>query len=160
EVVCARVHVAGIGAAAKVLAAVGGNLGPVATTGRAAGQPAENAPWLMRVPIAAPRATYLMGTQNELKIALPWHAVLRGVRTRRAMFAPSIARLGLPVLAPLVPLSRAASEYPVVLLAHGLKRAYFVADRLIWRLPAEPSDQIPEPRTPGLDRAVMAEDGT
>jgi CheY-like chemotaxis protein len=49
----------------------------------------------------------------------------------------SIRSLGLPVLKPLSPLSTAAREYPIVLLAHGLKRAYLVADQLVWRLPAD-----------------------
>src|SRR5439155_19172958 len=77
EIVCPRVHVPGVGAAAKVLAAVGGNLGPAVTAGRAAGRAAAASPWLLRVPIAAPRATYLMVSQDGLKVALPWHAVLR-----------------------------------------------------------------------------------
>jgi len=160
EIVCPRVHVPGIGAAAKVLAAVGGNLGPAATSGRAAGNAAGAGQWLLRLPIAAPRPTFLMVTQDELLVALPWHAVLRVCMTPRAQFDSSIRALGLPVLAPLVPLSSAAAEYPVVLLAHGLKRAYFVADSLIWRLPAEPCAAAPDPRVPALEHAVTTEDGT
>jgi CheY-like chemotaxis protein len=155
-----HVNPAGIGAAAKVIAAIGGNLGPVATSGRPAASASGAGAWVVRVPIATARATYLMLTQNELHLALPWHSVLRLCMTPRAEFDRGVLSLGLPVLAPLVPLASGATEYPVVLIAHGLKRAYLVADRLVWRLPAEPCESPAEPRARGLLRAVRTEDGT
>jgi CheY-like chemotaxis protein len=113
----------------------------------------------MRVPIVTSRETYLMVSQGDLDLALPWHMVLRVVMTPRGEFDTNVRALGLPVLPPLVPLSSDAEAYPVVLIAHGLKRAYFVADRLIWRLPAEECAAALDPRAPGHARAVRAEDG-
>ncbi len=160
EVALPRVNIGGVAAAAKVIAAIGGNLGPVATTGRAAGVAPAGGAWMLRVPIATSRATYLMVSQNGLELALPWHAVLRLCMTPRAEFDAGVMSLGLPLLAPLVPLETGAAEYPVVLVAHGVKRAYFVADRLVWRLPAEPCETGPDPRAPRLIRTVRTDDGT
>jgi CheY-like chemotaxis protein len=63
------------------------------------------------------------------------------------------------VLAPLAPPSPDVSEHPVVLMGHGLKRAYLVADRLIWRMTADPCEN--EWGTPGsgLRETVRTEDG-
>lgn len=64
-----------------------------------------------------------------------------------------------PVLAPLAPPASDAVEHAVVLLGHGLKRAYLVADRLVWRMTADPCPN--EWGTPGsgLRDTVRTEDG-
>jgi len=131
EIRCEAVAGEGIPLAAAVLATAGGNLGPSSGT---AGQGS----WTLRVPTVTGRATYLMVMQGDLPLALPWHSVLRMTMAPAGAVDSSIRSLGLPVLKPLSPLSTTAHEYPIVLVAHGLKRAYLVADQLVWRLPAEP----------------------
>jgi len=154
DVVLTRVHRSGLTPASVVLAAVGGNIGPaLATSGHLPGS------WLVRVPLASARETYLMVTQGDLDLALPWHAVLRLCMTPSKEFEANLRTLGLPVLSPLVPLSSVAREFPVVLVAHGMKRGYLAADRLIWRLPATPFDAPPDPRLPGYAACVRTEDG-
>ena len=113
----------------------------------------------MRLPIVTTRETFLMISQGGLDLALPWHAVLRVTMAPRATFESNVATAGHPVLAPLVPLSSAEAEYPIILIAHGLRRAYFVADRLVWRLPAETIEHAPDPRAPGHARCVRTEGG-
>jgi len=153
ELTCPRVNPAGLAAAAKVLAAVGGNLGPAATPR------GTSAPWVIRVPIVTSRETFLMVSQGDLDLALPWHSVLRVSMTSRAAFDASVGALGHAVLPPLVALSGAEIEYPIILVAHGLRRAYIVADRLVWRLPAETVEIGPDPRAPGHPRCVRTTDG-
>ncbi len=153
ELTCPGVNPSGLAAAAKVLAAVGGNLGPAQESR------GGNAAWVMRVPIVTARETFLMVSQGDLDLALPWHAVLRVSMAPRATFDASIGTLGHPVLAPLVPLSAAESDYPIILIAHGLRRAHFVADRLVWRLPAETIESNSDPRAPGHTRCVRTEGG-
>src|SRR5204863_5616390 len=48
---------------------------------------------------------------------------------------------------------------PAVLLGLGLKRAYLIADRLIWRMPAEPAAGAPSESDRALGRAVRTPDG-
>ncbi len=153
ELTCPGVNPSGLAAAAKVLAAVGGNLGPAQESR------GGNAAWVMRVPIVTARETFLMVSQGDLDLALPWHAVLRVSMAPRATFDASIGTSGHPVLAPLVPLSAAESDYPIILIAHGLRRAHVVADRLVWRLPAETIESNPDPRAPGHTRCVRTEGG-
>ncbi len=153
ELTCPNVNPAGLAAAGKVLAAVGGNLGPAGSPRGGAGA------WVMRVPIVTTRETFLMVSQGGLDLALPWHAVLRVTMASRATFDASVGTLGHPVIAPMAPLSSAETEYPIILVAHGLRRAYFVADRLVWRLPAETIEHGPDPRAPGHSRCVRTEGG-
>ena len=153
ELTCHTVNPAGLAAAGKVLSAVGGNIGPAGSSRAGAGA------WMMRVPIVTTRETFLMISQGGLDLALPWHAVLKVTMAPRATFDSSVGTLGHPVLAPLVPLSSAEAEYPIILIAHGLRRAYFVADRLVWRLPAETMECGPDPRAPGHARCVRTEGG-
>jgi CheY-like chemotaxis protein len=136
-------------AAHRVIAGAGGNLGPAA----------DGAGWVMRVPTFAERPTYLMLVQGGLRIAVPWHAV---IKLRIVAAQPGGAGLWPTehaLLAPLAPLSPGVTEHPVVLIGHGLKRAYLVADRLIWRMAAEPCEN--EWGTPGggLRETVRTEDG-
>lgn len=153
ELTCPHVNPAGLAAAGKVLAAVGGNLGPARSPRGGTGA------WVMRVPIVTTRETFLMISQGGLDLALPWHAVLKVTMAPRATFDSSVGALGHPVLAPLVALSSVEAEYPIILIAHGLRRAYFVADRLVWRLPAETIEHGPDPRALGHARCVRTEGG-
>lgn len=135
-------------AAHRVLAAAGGNLGPSTTGGG----------WVLRVPSFAEQPMYLMLVQGGLRIAVPWHAVLklRIVSTQPGAGPRPMEHL---LLAPLVPPVMPTGEHPMVLIGHGLKRAYLAADRLIWRMTAEPCEN--EWGTPGggLRETVRTEDG-
>lgn len=131
--------------AGEVLASVDGNLGPA---------PGEaNGHWIVRVPIVTERATFLMFEVGRLHLALPWHAVLR-----LRMSGGTSTRLEAPVLDPIAPLAALGRERPTVLVAHGLRRAYLIADRLVWRLEALACEPEFEPPLPGLTRAVRTED--
>jgi CheY-like chemotaxis protein len=77
----------------------------------------------------------------------------------RAAFEASVRHLPHPVLPVFQPLSAAVAEYPLVLVGHGLKRAYLLADRLVWRLPAEACPSMTDPDLPGHDTCVRTEDG-
>lgn len=134
EVRLEQVNPAGVMAAHRVLSAVGGSLGP-ALDGDTQFVPGE---WMLRAPAFAPRPTYLLVMQGGTRLALPWHSVLRLRMVRAADLDPNVRRLSYPVLdEPSVP-TPGAAEYPVVLLAHGLKRAYLIADSLVWRMMADP----------------------
>jgi CheY-like chemotaxis protein len=114
-------HEGGIGPAGAVLAAVEGSLGREAD-GR----------WTIRVATAAERASWLLLRQGRYGVALPWHAV-----ARLRMFAPhELERLAEPRLAPLSTGGSGAGELPAALVASGLVRAWFVADRIVWRIAA------------------------
>jgi CheY-like chemotaxis protein len=165
EVRCEPVQFDGLDAAGEVLASVGANLGP----GLAASDP-----WLVRVPLQADRALHLMVVCGGVFVAIPWHAVLR-LHMAGAAELPGRADAhtgsgwlgGWPVVtdpwgggaAP------AAGETPLVLVAHGRKRGWVVADRLVWRLPAErvaprPADAgSPPPSSEGLVAMVETEEG-
>ena len=156
EVQCERVNHQGLTPASEVLAAAGGHLVALPIGGL---EPQFAGPWVIRVPRFTPRKTYLMLIQGDLKLAIPWHAVLR-LRMVPAHEIDSHPRiLGATVLDPLVPLARSAGEHPVALVAHGLKRASLVADRLVWRLEAQPARLASPPPLPGLSRAVETDEG-
>jgi CheY-like chemotaxis protein len=165
EVRCEHVEFGGLDAAGEVLASVGANLGP---------GPAASEPWVVRVPLQADRALHLMVVCGGVSVAIPWHAVLR-LHMAGAAELPGRADArtaggwlgGWPVVtdpwgsgaAP------AAGETPLVLVAHGRKRGWVVADRLVWRLPAErvaprPADAgTPPPSSEGLVAMVETEEG-
>ncbi len=116
-------HEAGLGPAGAVLATVEGSL---------ARDP--DGRWTMRVPVHAERGSFLLLRQGRLAIALPWHSV-----ARLRMLAPGAERqLGEPVLAPLSSAPAADGERPAALVALGLARAWLVADRIVWRVAADP----------------------
>lgn len=149
EVTCEGVVFSGIQPASEVLASVGAHLG---TTGDRPGA------WTVRVPILAERETFLMLEQDDLPLAVPWHAVVR-VRLMPADTIDAMARRqGLQVLPPLAVASRRAAEQPVVVVALGLKRACLVADRLVWRMPARPAEATGAPPAPGIVRVVRSDD--
>lgn len=140
----------GVRAAGEILALVGGNLHP-------ASSPDARGLWRMRVPLASGAATFLMVEQGGLRMALPWASVLAVVMAPNDVIGN--AKLGIPVLSRPDAAADLPREIPVVLLAHGLKRAYFAADRLIWRLRAEAVDVDEIPPLVGLVRRLRADDG-
>lgn len=155
EVRCEGVKPDGLLAAHEVLADVDGGLAPLGETSAkvAAGT------WLLRVPAWSPRPVHLMLEQGPLRLAVPWHAVLRLSLVPAIEIEERGGSLATPVLPPLAPLATGVGERPVVAIAHGLKRALIVADRLVWRLGAEPC----EPNEPApavlLARTVCSEEG-
>jgi hypothetical protein len=57
------------------------------------------------------------------------------------------------------PLRPRSAERPVAVVAHGLKRGWFAADRVVWRLAADPAAPDEPARRAGFDRAVVTDDG-
>jgi CheY-like chemotaxis protein len=155
EIVIERIDEGGVWAASRVLSSVGGNLGPL--RGKI-GSVFAAGPWRLRVPAATARLSYLMVTQGDLNLALPWHAVLQICMVPEAGLEQGLRNLGYPLLAPLVPLAGAASEHPMALIAHGVKRAYLRADRLIWRLEADPLEFGEAPPMSSLTHAVRTDE--
>ena len=157
EIVLERVDGRGLRAAGEVLAVVGGSLGRVESA-------RPEAPWVARVPIHGEREQYLMVIEAGLPVAFPWPAVLHIVMAHADELA---AGLSAPLVPALVPdLARTAdeiapggAEVPVVLLGLGLKRGYYVAERLVWRLSAVTIETDTPPPAPGLTRAVQSEEG-
>ena len=155
EVRCEGVKPDGLFAAHEVLADVDGGLAPLGETSNRAAA----GTWMLRVPAWSPRPVHLMLEQGALRLAVPWHAVLR------LSLVPSIeieergGSLATPVLPALAPLAAGVGERPVVAIAHGLKRALLVADRLVWRLGAEACEPAEPPPAPLLARAVCSEEG-
>ncbi len=128
----------------RVIAAVGGNLGPALE--------ADGTPWIIRVPGYASRVTYLTLVRGGVPLALPWHAVLK------IRMVASDRTLEHPLLDGLPPLEGAAEEHPVVLVGHGLKRGYVAVDRIVWRMMGDPCVAPLEP-PPGLRDAVRSDEG-
>jgi CheY-like chemotaxis protein len=97
-----------------------------------------------------------MLVHGGVPIAIPWHAVLR---LHMAGAAESAARESLgdwPVLKGLIGGDpRPVGDVPLVLIAHGRKRAWLVADRLVWRLQADPV--APTERSPADGLVMMVE---
>jgi len=150
DVVCEGIAYTGIQPASEVLASVGAHLGP---TGERPGA------WTVRVPIRADRHTFLMLEQDDLQLAVPWHAVVRVRLIPADTIDMMLRRQALPVLAPLAVSSRRMAEKPVVVVALGLKRACLVADRLVWRMSADPAGAPGAPPAEGIGRAVQSDDG-
>src|SRR4029077_5928066 len=102
------------------------------------GAPAEGErEWVLRAPVHAPQPMYLMLQQGTLALAVPWHSVLRVRMLKREDVGELARREGSAVLPALVSVPGKAEPRPAVLLGLGLKRAYLLADRLIWRMAAE-----------------------
>ena len=151
EVSCEHIDFDALTPATEVLAAVGANLGP---------GPGPVGTWMVRVPLHTGREVYMMLVHGGVPIAIPWHAVLRLHMAGAAEMAERESLGGWPVLkGPLGGGPRPAGEAPLVLVAHGRKRGWLLADRLVWRLHAEPV--APTERTPaaGLTAMVETEEG-
>jgi hypothetical protein len=128
EVTLSDVHGPHLETAAALLETVEGNLGAVG----------NGTAYRLRVPTASARGLYLMLEQGTLRFAVPWHAVIR-IRLARPEAIEQVARRGGYRLLPSwVEVPRGTGECPAVLLGLGLRRAYLLADRLIWRMAAEP----------------------
>src|SRR6185295_428234 len=145
----------GLLAAHEVLADVDGGLAPL---GESSPRAAAGT-WLLRVPAWSPRPVHLMLEQGPLRLAVPWHAVLRLSLVPAVEIEERGGTLATPVLAPLAPLATGLGERPVVAIAHGLKRALIVADRLVWRLGAEPCEPTEPAPAVLLRRTVRSEEG-
>lgn len=149
---------AGLRPAENVIADVGGSLGPV----ESGETPGDGDPaFMVRVPRHVARPSYLMLLQGDLRLAIPWHAVLK-IRMRPGP-DPGAERAGREVAHPVLPRIAASTqsiaEQPMVLVAHGLKRAFLCADRLVWRLQATGFETERIAPFEGLSRAVRTEDG-
>lgn len=116
-------HPGGLGPAGAVLAACEGSLGPEAD-GR----------WTLRVPLHVDRPSYLLLRVGHVPVALPWHAVAR----LRMLPPAEWAQQDEALLDPPTPLQPGLEERPGALVALGLVRAWFVADRVVWRIAAHP----------------------
>ena len=115
--------------------------------------------WVLRAPVHAPQPMYLMLQQGTLALAVPWHSVLRVRMIKREDVGELARREGSAVLPPFVSVPGKAEPRPAVLLGLGLKRAYLLADRLIWRMPAEPAESESAERPVTTGRAVRTMDG-
>ena len=147
EVSCEHIDFDALTPATEVLAAVGANLGPGA---------GPVGTWTVRVPLHAGRVVYLMLVHGGVPVAIPWHAVLRLHMAGAAELAGRESLGGWPVLkGPLGGGPRRAGDVPLALVAHGRKRGWLVADRLVWRLHAEPV--APTERSPANGLATMVE---
>lgn len=115
----------------------------------------DDARWRLRLPLLVERRSYLLVRQGHLALALPWHSV-----ARLRMLSPEVrAALAEPVLAPLAPAAEMHGERPAALLVRGLRRAWFVAERIVWRIVAEPGEPDRASPMPGLERSIELEDG-
>ncbi len=137
-------HEGGIGPAGAVLAAAEGSLGREAD-GR----------WTIRIPVRTERPSFLLLRQGRYGVALPWHSV-----ARLRMFAPhEIERLEEPRLAPLSAGTPLGIELPAALVAIGLARAWFVADRIVWRIAASPREAEVQGPFAGATHEIVVETG-
>jgi len=151
EVSCEHIDFGALTPATEVLAAVGANLGPgLGPVGT----------WTVRVPLHTGHGVYLMLVHGGVPVAIPWHAVLRLHMSGAAETAGRESLGGWPVLeGPPGVGPRPTGDVPLALIAHGRKRGWLVADRLVWRLHAEPV--APTERSPadGLVTMVETEEG-
>lgn len=136
----------GLEGTGDVLGTVGGHLAP---------ERAGSRRWRIVVPRLLQRQAFLLVEQGRLGLALPWHAVLK-LRMLSAERAAEEAQ----VLPPLRWGATPAGERPAALIAHGLRRAWLFADRVVWRFAASPEEPDATPPVSGLSRAVLGEDGT
>lgn len=133
----------------RVIADVGGNLGPAPET--------DAAGWIIRVPGYATRVTWLTAIRGGMPIAIPWHAVLKIRMTPARDIVTSDRPLDHQLLEGVAPPSAPAAEHPVVLIGHGLKRGYLPVDRIVWRMTAVACDAPDAPA--GMREAVESDDG-
>ncbi len=111
--------------------------------------------WQLRVPLLVERSSFLLVRQGHLALALPWHAVAR----LRMLSPEARAALREQVLALLAAAAELHGERPAALLAHGLRRAWCVAERIVWRIVAEPGEPDRASPMAGLERSIEVEDG-
>lgn len=136
----------GLAATGEVLETVGGHLAPLRPGARR---------WRLVVPRLVARPAFLLLEQGHMGLAVPWSSVVR-----LRMVSPERAAEDAPVLAPLRWSAPPAGERPAALLAHGLRRAWLFADRVVWRFAAHAEEVEESAPVSGLVRAVRGEDGT
>uniref|UniRef100_A0A832HYJ5 Response regulator n=1 Tax=Eiseniibacteriota bacterium TaxID=2212470 RepID=A0A832HYJ5_UNCEI len=151
EVTVAAPDPAALDAADAVIASVGGALGPALAPGESG--------WTVRVPAVSARDHFMMFEQGGLRLAVPWHAVLRLHVLDAADAAAVAARHGMPLLPPLAAGAAPAGEVPMIAIGLGLRRGWIAADRLVWRLAADAVEPEPGAREEGFERAVVTDDG-
>ena len=150
EVRCPLLQPEAVALAAGLMETIEGSLAPPAAGQRE---------WVLRAPIRGPQSMYLMLRQGTLAVALPWHSVLRVRMAKPEDIAQLARREGSTVLPPFVSVPLKPEPRPAVLLGLGLKRAYLLADRLIWRLPAARIDQPTAETGVAIGHAVRTVDG-
>jgi CheY-like chemotaxis protein len=143
------VESSGLAPAGEVLESVEGHLGVV---------PGVPGTWMIRVPLLTPNETFLLLEQGSLSLAIPWHSVVRMRIATSESLARSADQEGYAILPPTRPLSDPLGDHPIVLLGLGLRRAYLLADQIIWRMAAEPTDEA-APRGAGLGPMVRTHEG-
>jgi len=150
EVTCEGIVYSGIHAASEVLAGVGAHLGPAVSRPGA---------WTVRVPIAVERETYLMLEQDELQLAVPWHAVARVKLMPTDAIDAMAQRKGLPVLEPLALAPRRAASNRWSWWPSASSAPAWSPTGLVWRMAAEEAMPSGAPPAPGIARAVRSDDG-
>jgi CheY-like chemotaxis protein len=149
EVRCTRIDPQGLLAAGGVLETVEGNVGPT---------PGVPGSWSVRLPVLGPRETFLMFECGDVPLALPWHSVARVRMTPREALIEIALHEGVPVISPFGLPVDTVSDGPAILVGIGLRRAYVLADRLVWRLTATPVDPMMTPPEPRMGPALTAGD--
>jgi CheY-like chemotaxis protein len=139
-----------LGPAADVLESADGSLGPAGDGSGA---------WVLRAPVATDRDLFLLVEQGRLRLALPWHAVVKVRLVATDGIDGFLARQRWSVLAPFAEPEERLPERPVILVALGLRRAALVADRLIWRMACALVEPPGAPPAEGLRRAVRTDSG-
>jgi len=99
-----------------------------------------------------------MVIQGSTRIAIPWHSILRIHMIPKSEVQSGIRSLQ-PMLEAISPLDHTSAEYPVVMIGHGAKRAYLVADRLVWRMAADTIESTDPAPHPMLNRPVRTDEG-
>ena len=150
DVRCENIDPDGLLPAAGVIETAGGNLGP---------QIGEAGVWTVRMPVLSAREHFLMFEQGTLSLALPWHSVVRVRLVAKAALRALAEHEGAGVLPTLEPEQAGLEEQPALLIGHGFKRAYVLADRLVWRLPAEPVEAVDPRPHPMLGPMLMTSEG-
>jgi CheY-like chemotaxis protein len=148
ELTVAEARLESILAAGSLLETIEGNLSPAAGSA-----------YRIRVPVVSGRSLYLMLEQGTLRLAVPWHSVIR-IRLVRGETVEELARReGCVALDPWVTVPRKPGERPAVLVGLGVRHAFLGADRLVWRMPGEPVEPSGPPPGSSLGRAVRTAEG-
>ena len=149
ELRCTRIDPEGLLPAGGVLETVEGNIGPT---------PGVPGSWSVRLPVLGARETFLVFECGDVPLALPWHSVARVRMTPRDALVEIALHEGVPVISPLGLPVDTVSDGPAILVGLGLRRAYVLADRLVWRLTAVPIDPPMTPPDPRMGPALTAGD--
>ncbi len=138
----------GLDAAADVLAEAEGALLPPA---------AGDATWTIRLPLVGTRETFLMVEREGVPVAIPWSAIAQLQIVPAGDLEARAEAVEMPIL--WTPPAPRPAELPVATLVRGLRRAWFPATRIVWRLPAEPCPSEGAVLDAGFRDAVRTSDG-